>query len=151
MLPPLRERHDCIPLLVRHFLVKFREKLGRKIHNISDQAMGALVRYSWPGNVRELRHVIERACVLCTGSTLLREHFPAEMLDTVPIMGGAKTAEPVGKRVREAHKPAVDHLSEEELIRQTMLQVGGNKSKAAKLLDFDRSTLYRKMRRYQIS
>jgi PAS domain S-box-containing protein len=151
MLPPLRERHDCIPLLVHHFLVKFREKLGRKIHNISDQAMGALVRYSWPGNVRELRHVIERACVLCTGSTLLREHFSAEILDTVPATGDSKMTGQVGKKIREAKRPAVDLLSEEELIRQTMLQVGGNKSKAAKLLDFDRSTLYRKMRRYQIS
>ncbi len=151
MLPPLRERQECIPLLVHHFLVKFREKLGRKIHNISDQAMEILLRYSWPGNVRELRHVIERACILCSGSTLLREHFPAEMLDNVPQRPETQRNPQQDKKLKPVTLPVVSLLSEEELIRQAMLQVGGNKSKAAKLLNFDRSTLYRKMKRYQIA
>ncbi len=151
MLPPLRERPECIPLLVHHFLVIFREKLRRRINNISDQAMETLVRYSWPGNVRELRHVIERACVLCSGPTLLREHLPAELLEMVPpVAATRKNGEPE-KKIRPAASPAVSLLSEEELIRQAMLQVGGNKSKAAKLLDVDRSTLYRKIKRYRIA
>ena len=151
MLPPLRERQECIPLLVHHFLVKFREKLGRRIHNISDQAMDALVRYSWPGNVRELRHVIERACVLCSGPTLLREHFPAEMFEIPPKQLEKHKSGQSEKKLKQPSDSPPSLLSEEELIRQTLLQVGGNKSKAAKLLDFDRSTLYRKMQRYRIS
>jgi PAS domain S-box-containing protein len=151
MLPPLRERLECIPLLVHHFLVTFREKLGRKIHNISDQAMETLVRYSWPGNVRELRHVIERACVLCSGSTLLREHLPAELLEMVPPVAATRKNGGPEKKIKPAATPAVSLLSEEELIRQAMMQVGGNKSKAAKLLDVDRSTLYRKIKRYGIA
>ena len=151
MLPPLRERLECIPLLVHHFLVTFREKLGRKIHNISDQAMETLVRYSWPGNVRELRHVIERACVLCSGPTLLREHLPAELLEMVPPVAATRNNGGPEKKIKPAATPAVGLLSEEELIRQAMLQVGGNKSKAAKLLDVDRSTLYRKIKRYRIA
>ncbi|WP_457576197.1 sigma 54-interacting transcriptional regulator, partial [Desulfomarina sp.] len=63
LLPPLRERKGCVPHLVHHFLAIYREKLNKKIVNISDQAMELLSGYSWPGNVRELRHVIERACV----------------------------------------------------------------------------------------
>ncbi len=151
MLPPLRERRECIPLLAHHFLVKFREKLARKVHAISDQAMESLIRYTWPGNVRELRHVIERACVLCSGSTLLREHLPAEMLDNVLSSSEMPSVAGSGKKAKSASPSIVSLLSEEELIRQTLLQAGGNKARAAKLLHIDRSTLYRKMKRYRIA
>jgi DNA-binding NtrC family response regulator len=152
-LPPLRERNECIPLLVHHFLAKFREKLEKKIINISDQAMDILKSYQWPGNVRELRHVIERACVLCNGKTLLQEHLPEEILvgaplaetrgqagKTFPKMPGTLTGIPQYKSFK----------SEEAQIIEALQATGGNKSKAAKLLGVDRSTLYRKMKRYKL-
>jgi len=152
-LPPLRGRQDCIPLLVHHFLSKFKEKLDKKIINISDQAMDVLKAYSWPGNVRELRHVIERACVLCTGKTLLKEHFTDEILLAPPSR--ERTAETHRPMLAEAGEgrglPQYESFKSEELqIVEVLKATGGNKTKAAKLLGVDRSTLYRKMKRYKL-
>src|SRR4030095_16963722 len=70
VLPPLRERPDDIPRLVRHFTHRFARRMGRLIESIPAAVMEALVRYHWPGNVRELQNVIERAVILSPGSTL---------------------------------------------------------------------------------
>lgn len=150
ILPPLRERAECIPLLIHHFLDLFRKKLDKKIINISDQAMDVLRRYHWPGNVRELRHVIERACVLCPGKTLLKEHFADEITMVRPV------DESISLPVQIDHAdtsvvhphPYESFISEEDQISEALLATGGNKSKAAKLLGIDRSTLYRKMKKY---
>ncbi len=151
-LPPLREREECIPLLVHHFLAKFRDKLEKKIINISDQAMDILKSYPWPGNVRELRHVIERACVLCTGKTILQEHLPDEIHSAVPLV---EKRGPNGTALPQMPLPAgisqyETFKSEEAQIIEALKATGGNKSKAAQLLRVDRSTLYRKMKKYQL-
>ncbi len=152
LLPPLRSRSECVPLLVHHFIKMFREELSKKIINISDQAMELLSSYLWPGNVRELRHVIERACVLCNGPTILQEHFsdeivseriPTENVITETPSAGAITLPPSPKYIEPM-------LSEKEKIIEALRVTGGNKSKAAKILDFDRSTLYRKIKRYNL-
>ena len=70
VLPPLRERRDDIPRLVRHFTQRFARRMGRRIENISSATMDALTRYAWPGNVRELQNVIERAVILSRGTSL---------------------------------------------------------------------------------
>jgi formate hydrogenlyase transcriptional activator len=70
MLPPLRERPDDIPRLVRHFTQQFARRMGRRIETIPATVMDALVRYPWPGNVRELQNVIERAVILSPGPAL---------------------------------------------------------------------------------
>src|SRR4029453_3260194 len=70
LLPPLRERTEDIPLLVRHFTERFARRMGRRIETIPAAVMDALVRYGWPGNVRELQNVIERAVILSPGPTL---------------------------------------------------------------------------------
>lgn len=144
-LPPLRERPECIPLLVHHFLRYYAEKLGRNIYSISDQTLQVLTRYTWPGNVRELSHVIERGCVMCTGSTLLIEHLPQELIQTaadgrVQHAGAA----PTGYR-----DSTPNYSSEKDLILDMLARVGGNKAKAARLLGMDRSTLYRKLKRFR--
>ncbi len=151
-LPPLRDRKECIPLLVHHFLAKFRDRLDKKIINISDQAMNVLTSYPWPGNVRELRHAIERACVLCTGKTLLKEHLPDEIHTAAPIIekrGPTGTISPMKPSPADSSRHEV-FKSEEAQIIEALNATGGNKSKAAKLLGFDRSTLYRKMKRYKL-
>ncbi|MBC8317269.1 MAG: sigma-54-dependent Fis family transcriptional regulator [Desulfobulbaceae bacterium] len=146
-LPPLRDRRGGVPILVHHFLSLFREELNRNIHGISDQAMKMLTRYSWPGNVRELRHVVERACVLCKGSTISLDHFPSEIQNKVLPVAGQST--------RELPEPQaatlLPYVSEEEEITDILKRARGNKSEAARLLNIDRSTLYRKMQRIGIS
>src|SRR5262245_5375292 len=69
-LPPLRERTQDLPLLVRHFVVEFGRRLGRRIESIPHEVMETLVRHSWPGNVRELQHVVHRAVILSHGGSL---------------------------------------------------------------------------------
>ncbi|MGB5232963.1 MAG: sigma-54-dependent Fis family transcriptional regulator [Desulfoprunum sp.] len=149
MLPPLRERRQCIPLLVHHFLALFREKLGRRIHTISDQALDALTRYPWPGNVRELRHVMERACILCTGSTLRRENLPVDLVG-ISEKTSSDTLRQPGSATPSSQQFVPAAATDQEMVQQALLQSGGNKSLAAKLLHIDRSTLYRKMKRYRL-
>ncbi|HID69928.1 MAG TPA: response regulator [Desulfobacterales bacterium] len=146
-LPPLRDRKGGIPILVHHFLSLFRKKLKRNIHGISDQAMEALARYSWPGNVRELRHVIERACVLCEGSTISMKHFPEEI--RTPVTQQHSLTSPKIHHTNFATLPP--YISEEEEIIDALKRARGNKSKAARMLNIDRSTLYRKMQRIGIA
>jgi len=146
-LPPLRDRKGGVPILVHHFLSLFREKLKRNIHGISDQAMEALVRYSWPGNVRELRHVIERACVLCEGSTISLEHFPEEIQQ--PVFHIPEQKEIQAEQGRVPTLPP--YISEEDEIIEILKRARGNKTKAAHLLNINRSTLYRKMQRLGIA
>ncbi len=151
VLPPLRERTGCLPLLINHFLLFFCEKHGRRIHSVSDRALTALTHYSWPGNVRELRHVIERGVVLCDGLNLLEEHLPDELLHYYQ-----PAAETTGSAWRNGQDDVVHHKpfpekSERDLLLDALTRADGNKSKAAKMLNIDRSTLYRKMRRLKIS
>ncbi len=146
-LPPLRDRKDSLPLLVHHFLSLFRKKLNRNIHGISDQAMDTLAQYSWPGNVRELRHIIERACVLCEGSTISLDHFPEEILKPLfHTPGQTATAAQIDRT--DTLPP---YISEKDEIIDILKRARGNKSKAARLLKIDRSTLYRKMQRLNIT
>ncbi len=145
-LPPLRAIKDSIPILAHHFLSLFREKLKRDIYGISDQAMEGLVRYSWPGNVRELRHVIERACVLCAGTTISLSHFPEEIQNPLP-----PGSDPLGIATPIHQRTELPpYISERDQIIDTIKRAHGNKAKASRMLGIDRSTLYRKMRRLRI-
>src|SRR5581483_5402930 len=84
VLPPLRDRRDDVPRLVRHFAQKVARRMGKRIETVPAEAMDALVRYPWPGNIRELENVIERAVILSPGPALhvnladLKTAAPAE-------------------------------------------------------------------------
>ncbi len=134
-LPPLRERREDIPLLVNHFIDRFRKDLRKPISGISEESMKILLNHPWPGNVRELENVIQRAVTLCQQEWILPDDLPPAMLQT-------KEEDLIGKGLRE--KYTVDQL-EKEYIRRVMIEVGGNKSKAAEILGLDRKTLYRKL------
>jgi len=140
-IPPLRERGDDVLLLTRFFFDRFSTRYGRKASiEISPEAEQLLCDYSWPGNVRELRNTVERVVVLETSDVLLPEHLPKEIL---------------GKTRRTARRGAElisipdEGLSLEEveksLILQALEKAGGNKTRAAKLLNLTYDTL-----RYQI-
>jgi DNA-binding NtrC family response regulator len=145
-LPPLRRLKDSVPILAHHFLSLFREKLKRNIHGISDQAMERLAQYSWPGNVRELRHVIERACVLCEGTTISLVHFPEEIQNAVPETDPTPET---GALIDQRPTP-LPYISEKDEILDILRRAHGNKAKASRMLKIDRSTLYRKMQRLGI-
>jgi DNA-binding NtrC family response regulator len=134
-LPPLRERKEDLPLLVQHFIGKFGQGQKKNIFRISEDALRILLNYPWPGNVRELENVIQRAITLSQHDTILPEDLPSSMVE--------KTEEnPVEKAFQE--KYTMDQL-EKEYIKKVLTEVGGNKSKAAEILGFDRKTLYRKL------
>jgi DNA-binding NtrC family response regulator len=155
-IPPLRERVDSIPLIANHFLVTFRQQLGKNIAAISDQALECMLRYSWPGNIRELKHVIERACVFCQDGVVQVNHLPMELQrSTIREVHSLSSPLPVpnfqSTLPAEAVLPAFQYQSEEEKIRNALWQANNNRAKAAKLLGIARSTLYRQMQRYNIS
>ena len=151
VLPPLRERSDDIPSLVRHFTQRFARRMGRRIETIPSAVMEALVHYPWPGNIRELQNVIERAVILSPGSSL-----QVPLGDLQPA--ATQVPEPTATAVTQTPAPTADVVTladaEREHIlgalRETGGVVGGPKGAAARL-GMKRSMLYWKMKKLGIS
>ena len=139
-LPPLVKHREDIPLLVDHFIHQFNLKKGKKITGITDQALGMLMEYEFPGNVRELENMIEHAFVLCHGSLIQRDHLPKEFIKTF-------------KADEKYHPPTSDKLkkAEAQVIAETLKKNGGNRSRTAEELGIDKSTLWRKMKQFNLS
>jgi len=135
-LPPLRERRQDIPLLVAHFLEKIAPEIGREAPEVSDGAMRLLVDHDWPGNVRELENAVERAMVTCRDQVLTEESF-AFLLRS----NGSPWRVPPDMTLQDLEKQAI--LAALERTR-------GNIKEAAANLGIDRSTLYEKIKRYEI-
>ena len=136
-LPPLRERGEDRLLLAQHFITEFAHREGKPVVGLDNEARVAIMRYDWPGNVRELRNAMERAVIVARGPVLGPETLPPT------VRGGATGYEPVllpGMTVDEA---------ERQLIFLTLERTGGNKTRAAKLLDVSLKTLHNKLRRYR--
>ncbi len=134
-LPPLHERREDIPLLVEHFIKKFSQEPKKSVSGVSEEALKALINYAWPGNVRELENAIQRAITLSQHDVILPEDLPA------PILREPEE-DLMDKGIRENY--TADQV-EKEYIRRVLMAVGGNKSRAAQILGFDRKTLYRKL------
>ena len=137
-LPPLRERKEDIPLLVRCFLGIFNQEFGKKIKDIAPEAMESLVNYSWPGNVRELRNVIERLVALTKEEVISHERLPLD------ILLSAETGEAdIGKEgmlLKEAREQF-----EKYFILGVLEKVNWNQTEAAKILGVHRNTLLMKI------
>lgn len=142
-LPPLRERSEDIPLLCRHFIDRFNERLGKQITGVADPAMSILMRHTWPGNVRELENIVERAVVLAEGTTVLTEHLPPQL--------GSQT-EPAGlETLFEGYSlKAAQKIMEKKLIFKALQETGGNRTHAAKLLEISHPSLLSKIKTYKI-
>lgn len=134
--PPLRERKEDIPLLARHFLKQFSSEYSRRSHEIADDAIDVLTRYSWPGNVRELRNVIERLVIMNpTVNKIERKHLPPLMhRDGSRAASGFSTLH----QARAAY--------ERDYILRKLDENHGNVSRTAEVLGLERSHLYRKMK-----
>ncbi len=142
-LPPLRERKEDIPLLVNHFIEKFNKKIGRNIKGITSDAMKMLMDYEWKGNVRELENVIERAVILADGECISTEHLPEGIIKAV--------TEPVVSITEgEFSIKKASSALEKELIKRALKYTGGNRTKAARLLEISHKALLYKMQEYGI-
>ena len=135
-LPPLRERREDIPLLVKHFLARAAAEANRPVPEITPEVSERLLRYPWPGNIRELQNAVQRAFILCRGNRLERTDLPAKVAGTEAADLTADDA--LSRRL------TLDQL-EQEYIRRVLASVAGNKSEAAAILGIDRKTLYRKL------
>jgi PAS domain S-box-containing protein len=135
-LPPLRDRREDIPLLVDHFRDAFNVKFKKGIEAVSSDVLKAFLRYPWPGNVRELQHTMEHAFVLCSHNIITFDHLPPDFPSTPGIEHGSP-----------GETQAVDSRAIVEALNKT----AWNKAKAARLLGMDRVTLYRKIKKYNLT
>jgi two-component system, NtrC family, response regulator AtoC len=136
-LPPLRDRREDIPLLVKAFLDEFSRESGKRVRELTPEALNLLMAYDWPGNVRELRNAVEQMVVLAHGERLTARDVPS------PVRGGADLTKisvvRAGMTVEEA---------ERQLIIQALKETDGNRTKAAQKIGISRRTLHRKLKEY---
>lgn len=141
-LPPLKERREDIPYLVDHFIRKFNSSRGKNLISVSPKVMEVLMRHDFPGNVRELENIIEYGYAICRGRTLDFEHLPMELQHT-------QASDDAQGRLAGVINP--DDEPEQMRIKRILERFQGNRSRAAEHLGIDRTTLWRKMRKYNLS
>ncbi len=142
-LPPLADRIGDIPLLADYFLQKYRTEQRREVLGFSDEARQCLQRYAWPGNVRELENVVERAVVLTKNRHLEVEDLPPEMMREAQFSDGSDGYRPMSLK-RALEEP------EKRIIEAALRANGWNRQLTADLLEINRTTLYKKMKRYNL-
>ncbi|MDO8632775.1 MAG: sigma-54 dependent transcriptional regulator [Phycisphaerales bacterium] len=142
-MPPLADRIGDIPLLARHFLNRFCADMNRMIIDFDDAAMHTLQRYRWPGNVRELENVVERAVVLCKGRHVTVDDLPSKLLHAAAVAAGPTPGVYQPMSLREALEEP-----EKRILEAALWANGWNRQLAAEQLGINRTTLYKKMKRY---
>ncbi|MDQ3394096.1 MAG: sigma-54 dependent transcriptional regulator [Bacteroidota bacterium] len=140
--PPLRERENDLEIFVDHFIKLSNEELGRNVYDVTPEVLTIFKKYDWPGNLRELKNVVKRAVLLTEGEIAGKEKLPDEMVFAMSNKTNPKIEGPDLKALQEA--------TEREQIVKTLQEAKFNKTKAAKLLNIDRKTLYYKMAKYNI-
>jgi DNA-binding NtrC family response regulator len=173
-IPPLRKRRGDIPLLVRHIIKRFNERLKKNVAGIADDALAALEGHSWPGNIRELENVLERTILFSTGDRIARADLPEELgsaasgpvaAPAAAIAASAPRGEPTpiptpdpddlddddapsvagDTSLKEIVRAETSRV-ERELIAKALNETGGNVTQAAKLLKISRKSLQMKMK-----
>lgn len=139
-IPPLSKRLEDLPLLIDHFITNFRIKRGKEIKGISTEVLTLLRHYDYPGNVRELENAIEHAFVLGRGDTIEVEHLPLRIVEAA--------RENMNQHKRSS--VAAPETNEEAILREALVRHKGNRTKVAKELGLHRSTLWRKLKQYNI-
>jgi transcriptional regulator with PAS, ATPase and Fis domain len=134
-IPPLRERRDDIPLLANYFLNRTAKRFHREVSGLSDAAMEALKNYHFPGNVRELENIIEHAVALTSDDTIQLNDLPPDLRE-IEIFSFDQSDNDV----------MTLKTLEQNYIQWVLNRVGRNKTKAARLLGIDRSSLWRHLK-----
>ena len=132
-IPPLRARREDIPLLVNHFLQKYASAMNRPIPRVAPAALDLLMTHQWPGNVRELENAVERSMLIARDLEIQPSDFPFQ-LNTTVVEANGMTLEDV----------------EREHIKRVLEETAWNLSRTARILDIDRTTLYNKLKRYNL-
>ena len=140
-LPPLSQRREDIPLLIDAFVQKFNAKMGKQIVGVSDQALRLLLKHDYPGNIRELENIIEHAFVLCRGERIDFDCLPKEITE--------------GQKGENPSMPLQEETpfekAETEVIEKILKKYDGNRIKTAQELGIDRTTLWRKIKKYGLN
>jgi len=155
-LPPLRERSEDLPLLMDHFLGAFSLRFQKKVRDFSQEVRRILQTYPYPGNVRELRNIVEYAANICQEEVIKPEHLP------IYIFENASLSERAVAQKEEAFLPPLGEVGsgtsgmnwpeiERRLIVEALVRSKGRKSRAAEILGWGRSTLWRKMKHYELN
>ncbi|HDO34299.1 MAG TPA: sigma-54-dependent Fis family transcriptional regulator, partial [Chromatiales bacterium] len=140
-IPPLRERREDVPLLTNYFITRLARKIGKDVKGISTEILSVLMRYDWPGNVRELENLVQRMIILSDGDQINdRGVLPPEITN--------RSAHSV--RALDFMEPKSLEEIEAYFIIKTLRETEGNRSLAAEILDIDKSTLWRKIKRYEL-
>ena len=164
-LPPLRERGDDLPMLIRHYIRRFNRELGREVREMTPEAMDLLRSYSWPGNIRELQSVLKQTLLRVTGPVVTAESLPAPIAAhpaqpraeaIAPSSGGGRSAiksflrQEVQDRGEDLYKH-VHRQVDQQLLPLVLQSTGGNQLRAAQLLGITRRTLRVKLRELGLS
>jgi Nif-specific regulatory protein len=142
---PLRARRSDIPILAKFFLERFARRIGRALTDFTPAALEALRQYDWPGNVRELQNTIERAVILTAGPMVGLEDIQLSSLGRSSSMGPNSA----GKGEGQYHASPLDEVEQEHILA-TLEFTRWNKSQAAQILGIERSTLDRKLKKYEL-
>lgn len=140
-MPALRERKEDIPLLIRHFLEKFCFENNKPLLKISDHVFKTIMTHNWPGNIRELKNIIERMVILSDGKIIEKNVLPVELEKNDTTHLDSKN----NLSLREYREQ-----NESQYIQQLMEETGNNISKVSKILDVDRTYLYKKLKKLEI-
>jgi len=157
--PPLRDRPEDVPLLVRHYMEAFRSENNARPKRITPSAMDALQRYRWKGNIRELRNTVERLYIMTGGDTIDVADLPSAVRSTSPSAGstgGGGTGSIAkalgdGDAVRAGTLREFKDTAERTYLVQKLRENSWNISKTAEAIDTPRSNLYKKLEQYQIT
>jgi DNA-binding NtrC family response regulator len=139
-LPPLRDRVEDIPLIIKHFLKEFSQESGIK-KEISEETINILCAYSWPGNIRELKNCIERMFVLCRENIMQPKNIPPHIMEQIQPGYNSRSFSTSSLNLQE---------NERHLIIKALEETSGNKSKASEILGISRRTLHRKLKEYNL-
>jgi transcriptional regulator with PAS, ATPase and Fis domain len=140
--PPLRERGEDIILLAEHFLEKSCKENKMEKPVLSEEAKDALLKYSWPGNVRELKNLMERLCIFAVDGKITIDELPPYVVINRPVRSKTEIGIKPLKQAREE--------AEREVIKKALQQYGRNLKEIAKVLEVDLSSLYRKLKQYNL-
>ncbi len=152
-LPPLRDRKADIPILVKYFLKIYNQKLNRNIKGVTDEVMNIFCNYNWDGNVRELEHIIEGSLSIMEGDVLKLADLPQRLravAEKLPKLPRNNSSSYTGYTGRDSLRVYLEN-EEKKAIESTLLDVGGNITKASKILGLPRQTLQYKIKKYKIN